>query len=282
MSASVSFDEFLASMSKLSNDVDPTLETAHTAKIKDASRQLVELGSVTIESLTTWVKEHPKSAFVLGLALGMSQERLKNTMKRLSGTSSIEKRAKEDPRDLVETLDNNFDLISLLNKQLGAEYTFGDVLAARAGGKARAIQASETGRGVEDVIEAILVDLGLPFKSRTNFVGKGGVTASADFVIPDSEHAVIAIAAKGFDSTGSKLRDAPREIKEMAEVRLPKQFICAVVDGMAWLSRQSDLRRFHEMWDKDEIDGLYALSSMERFRADIAEQAKLRGFPVNE
>jgi len=40
-----------------------------------------------------------------------------------------------------------------------------------------------------------------------------------------------AVAAKGFDSTGSKLTDAVREIEEMADVRQARQFIMAVIDG---------------------------------------------------
>ena len=58
-------------------------------------------------------------------------------------------------------------------------------------------------------------------------------------------NAAIAVAAKGFDSTGSKLTDAVREIEEMADVRLPRQFIMAVIDGIGWKSRQSDLRRIY-------------------------------------
>ncbi|PPJ19604.1 DpnII family type II restriction endonuclease [Nocardia nova] len=282
MSAAVTFQEYLDSISKLSNDADPTLETAHTAAIKDAANQLAELGPVTAESLTSWVEDHPSTSFVLGLTLGMSQERLKNTIRSLYGTTSIAARARTDAAELVARLDSEFDLIRLLNKQLVTDYTFGDILAARAGGRARAINASATGRGIEDIIEEIVADLGLPFETRTRFVGKRGRNAPADLVIPNMAEAVIAIAAKGFDSTGSKLTDAPREIQEMAEVRLPKQFIGAVVDGMGWLSRKADLQRLYHMWDSDEIDGLYTLSSMDRFRADIAEQAKLRGFKVKE
>lgn len=282
MSAAVSFQEYLDSMSKLSGDADPTVETAHTAQIKDAANQLAGLGKIDKQVLAQWVGDHPNSAFVLGLVLGMSQERLKNTIRSIYGTTSIALRARTDSTELIARLDKDFDLIRILGTQLSTDYTFGDVLAARSGGKARAISAAETGRLIEDTIEKIVHELGLPFEVRTRFVGKGGRTAPADLVIPNAANAVIAIAAKGFDSTGSKLTDAPREIQEMAEVRKPVQFIGAVVDGMAWLSRKSDLRRLHAMWEDEAIDGLYTMSSMERFRADIAAQARLRGFEVKE
>ncbi len=44
--------------------------------------------------------------------------------------------------------------------------------------------------------------------------------------------APIAVAAKGFDSTGSKLTDSVREVEAMADVRLPTQFIMVVIDGI--------------------------------------------------
>lgn len=87
----------------------------------------------------------------------------------------------------------------------------------------------------------------------------------------------LAVAAKGFDSTGSKLTDAVREIEEMADVRLPRQFVMAVIDGIGWKSRIADLRRLYDLWERQQIDGMYTLLTLDRFRADLAEAARLRG-----
>lgn len=89
--------------------------------------------------------------------------------------------------------------------------------------------------------------------------------------------AEIAVAAKEFDSTGSKLTDAVREIEEMADVRLSRQFVIAVVDGIGWKSRQADLRRIFTLWENRQIDGMYTLATLGAFRADIEEAARLRG-----
>lgn len=87
----------------------------------------------------------------------------------------------------------------------------------------------------------------------------------------------IAVAAKGFDSTGSKLTDAVREIEEMADVRLPRQYIMAVIDGIGWKSRKTDLQRIHHLWETGQIDGMYTLATLVDFRHDLEEAATLRG-----
>ena len=75
-----------------------------------------------------------------------------------------------------------------------------------------------------------------------------------------------------FDSTGSKLTAAYDEIKSMADVRQPRQFIMAVVDGIGWKSRMADLTRIYQLWESDQIDGMYTLASLDRFREDLVLQ----------
>ena len=174
-------------------------------------------------------------------------------------------------------LEESFDLVRLIEVQRGRSYDFGDVLLARAGTRATATRAGASGRRVEDDIEAIARDLGLSYETRTRFVGRSGRTGPCDLVVPSAQDAAIAVAAKGFDSTGSKLTDAVREIEEMADVRLPRQYVMAVIDGIGWKSRIADLRRIHALWQSQQIDGMYTLASLDRFRADLIEAARLRG-----
>ncbi|MFI5008730.1 MAG: hypothetical protein ACHQDY_00480 [Solirubrobacterales bacterium] len=79
---------------------------------------------------------------------------------------------------------------------------------------------------------------------------------------------------KGFDSTGSKLSDATREIEQMVEVKTARQFIFAVVDGQGWVRRQGDLRRIHALWSEQLIDGLYAQGSLGAFAAALELAAR--------
>ncbi len=62
----------------------------------------------------------------------------------------------------------------------------------------------------------------------------------------------------------------------MAEVRLPRQFIMAVIDGIGWKNRVNDLRQIYALWERDQIDGMYTLATLDRFRDDLVLAARLR------
>lgn len=96
----------------------------------------------------------------------------------------------------------------------------------------------------EDEVESVVKSLGLPYVLRTKFVGRDGREASCGLAIPtDGAGALIVCAVKANNSTGSKLSDTYREVKEMADARYGRLFVYVVVDGIGWLNGQSDLRK---------------------------------------
>lgn len=276
MSEPISFEEYLGVLGRLTGHVDPTASTPEAESIKEAARSLAALSAIDVSTLSLWASTHSGDVPVLGLVVGLGQERLKNALRDRFDTSGWVKLARERPQDLIEWLDQDFDLIRMLNTQQHRDYEFGDVLVARAGTRVTATQAGQRGRKVEDEIEAIAADLGLRYATRTRFTGRNGRSAPCDLVVPDSTDAEIVVAAKGFDSTGSKLTDAVREIEEMADVRRPRQFVIAVIDGIGWKSRKSDLRKIHSLWEQQHIDGMYTLATLDQFRDDLEEAARLR------
>lgn len=186
--------------------------------------------------------------------------------------------ARDRPDDLIAMLDDNYEVVRLVAEQRSRTYDFGDVMVARAGTRPTAADAGATGRRVEDEIERVAKELGLPCATRTRFEGRNGLTAPCDLAIPaGGSSAKIVVAAKGFDSTGSKLTDAVREVEEMAEKRLPSQYVMAAVDGIGWKSRARDLRRIHDLVENKRIDGLYTLSALGNFRTDLETAAKRLG-----
>lgn len=278
MSAIPSFDEYLATLGRLTAHVDPTSATPEAAEIKMAAQSLSQLHEVTEATLTEWVELNPSLAPVLALVVGLSHEKFKNALRHHLGSAGWLTLAQTRPADMIHMLETEFDLIRLLEVQLDRSYSFGDVLVARAGGRVMASMGSQSGRRIEDEIEAIANDLGLPCVPRTRFVGRGGRTSPCDLAIPAGDtSAQIVVGAKGFDSTGSKLTDAVREIVDMANVRLPNQFVLVVVDGIGWKSRQADLRRIYALWKNRHIDGMYTLMTLDRFRTDLEAAARLRG-----
>lgn len=273
-----SFELYLTTLGRLSSHVDPTAGTAEAAEIRQGAASLGALSAVDIDTLVTWIREHPSWVPVLGLAAGLSREKLRNTLRHAFDTSGWTTLARDRPDELIQLLDEEFDIVRLVNVQRNRTYDFGDLLVARAGTRATATRAGESGRHLEDEIEVIVGDLGLTYQTRTRFRGRNGRTAPCDLVIPDGADADIVVAAKGFDSTGSKLTDAVREILDMADVRLPRQFVIAVIDGIGWKSRQADLRRIHALWGARQIDGMYTLATLGDFRADLERAARLRGY----
>ncbi|MGW0038288.1 hypothetical protein [Gordonia sp. NPDC003376] len=270
------FDEYLTTLGRLTSHVDPTESTPETEHLTAATASLGDMLVTDIVGLSAWVRDHPADVPVLGLAIGLSQEKLKNVLRDRFGTSGWYGLARAKPVELVTWLDAEFDLVRLLETQMHRTYTFADILVARAGTRVTATRAGASGRRIEDEIEDIARDLGLSYVTRSRFTGRNGRTAPADLIVGDEASADIVVAAKGFDSTGSKLTDAVREIEEMAEVRLPRQVVLAVIDGIGWKSRQSDLRRIHRLWEDQQIDGMYTLEGLDRFRTDLTEFARLR------
>lgn len=273
----MTFDEYRATLAPLRRRVavaDPEAQ----AEIRAAAQALSALPTVDRQTLAGLLEENPRWVPVLGLVVGLSQEALKNILRHHLDTGGWVQLARSRPDELVAMLDEEFGLLAELSAQRGAEYTFGDVLVARAGTRQNAGAAIDRGRGVEDLIEEVAADLGLPYQLRTQFVGRNGQVAPCDLAIPGGgEEALIVCAAKGFDSTGSKLSDAVREIEAMADVRQPRQYVYAVVDGIGWNGRQADLRRIYELWDSKRIDGLYTLAMLDRFVADLADAARRVG-----
>jgi hypothetical protein len=270
-----SFEQYLATLGRLTSPIDPTAASPGAAELKEAATSLTALDDVSLLQLTEWVRANPRWVPALALTVGLSQEKLKNVLKDHFNTTGSFTLAQTRPGDLVQMLDADFDLMRLLTVQRGRAYDFGDILVARAGTRHTARGGQRSGRRVEDEIQAIADDLDLPNIPRTQFRGRND-TAPCDLAIPDGESAQIVVAAKGFDSTGSKLSDAVTEVEKMARVRLPTQFVLAVIDGIGWKNRQADLRRLYNLWVTKQIDGMYTLASLDSFRADLEKAASLR------
>lgn len=268
------FDQYLSTLGRLTSHIDPTASTPEAEEIRNATRALETMGVVIKPKFAGWIERNPTQVPVIGLIVGLSQERLKNVLRDHFGTSGWVTLARERPRELIDWFDDNFDLVRMFTVQREKTYELSDVLIARAGSRVTATQAGKSGRKIEDEIEAIAADLGLPYETRTRFTGRNGRTAPCDLVIPGTGNAMIAVAAKGFDSTGSKLTDAVREIQEMAAIRRPQQYVMAVIDGIGWKSRIADLRRIHTLWIDGDLDGMYTLATLDVFRDDLRDAAQ--------
>jgi hypothetical protein len=277
-SQSGGFGTFLTTLQRVAART-PLVETEDQQRIRDVAAALTSLTTVDAHAVTALLskpngKPIPHVREALGLVVGLGRERLTSELR-----AALPERAdREDPAKIVSFLDDEFGVIAEIGLARARQYEWADVLVARAGSRGTAGAAVLGGRSVEDKIEAIVRDnLRLPYTLRTDFEGRGGERAPADIAIPvGGSRAEIVCAAKAFDSTGSKLTDAVREIVAMANVRKPTQFVLAVVDGIGWHRRRADLERIYGLFERGEIDGLYSLAMLDQFAADVDHAANLR------
>lgn len=249
------------------------------ALIDEVARCIEGLPEVTRESLASILRDHGHWVPVLALCVGLSQEQLKNHLRHRFKTSRWRALAQKNPRELVTFLDEQFGLVQAVGAQRSRMWSFGDVLKERlAWSRRRAIRSAARGRVLEDAVEQVLRRLGLKYVMRTAFEGRGRQMAPCDFAIPEGgPEARIVGAIKGFDSTGSKLTDAVREVEQMAQIRSPLQFVYVVVDGIGWLNRRADLRRLWNLFTARQIDGLYTRSMLGDFEEDVRRAAQRLG-----
>ncbi len=267
-----SFDEFLKSLAPVSpqpvgGEPEALALCAHT------TAAITAIDGLDRENLAALVAVDPAIAPVLAAVCGLSQERFKTWLQARFSTAGWVTLGRKAAPQLVAALDDDFGVVALLETQARREWTWADVLARVMSPRQHAGTSVQQGRDLEDALEARVKALGLPYVARTRFVGRASQTAPADFAIPNAEDALIAVAVKGFDSTGSKLSDAAREIEQMVEVKTPRQFVFAVVDGLGWLRRQSDLRRIHELSAQYLIDGLFSRGKLDEFEAALRQAA---------
>jgi hypothetical protein len=267
------FDEYLASLSPFVPQ-SPGAEPQALDLCQRATKTVTSLSPLDRESLADAVASDPDIAPVLTAVVGLSQERFKTWLRGKFGTAGWITLGRTRAQELTNALDDDFALITLLEAQSSRAWTWGDVLARVMAPRQHAGGWVQQGRDLEDAVEKVVSDLYAEYVPRTRFTGKGGQTAPADFAIPNGADALIAVAVKGFDSTGSKLSDAAREIEQMVEVKTARQFIFAVVDGQGWVRRQGDLRRIHDLWARQLIDGMYTRGQLEDFRAALADACR--------
>lgn len=274
----VEFEEFLSGLQRLRGPL--SAEEVLIEKEKEAIHSLQSLPEINLQSLAELVRKYPTAVPLLASCVALSFEQLKAELCCIFGSSGWITLAKKNPTKLIESLDEAFGLVEAVRIQSEKDWTFVDVLAERRLWSQRKASSSiKTGRDIENVVEGVLKEFDVRYTMRTTFKGRANQTAPCDFAIPSGGiGAQIVGAAKGFDSTGSKLTDAVREIDAMANTRLPNQFVFAIVDGIGWMRRQSDLRRIYNLWSNRSIDGLYSLSRIDAFKSDLKGALQRLGY----
>jgi hypothetical protein len=126
-----SFADYVASLTQLSNPFDPTVPTAQSEEIRVVARQLAGLSTVDRATLAALIADNPDAVPVLGLAVGLTREKLKNVLRHHLGRAAWTALARERAADVIAMLDDRYDAVRLIEEQRHRAYDFGDVLVAR-------------------------------------------------------------------------------------------------------------------------------------------------------
>lgn len=278
MAEPVSFESYLAQVAALGGvrEVDPK----QRAMVEKAAEAISNAPAIDRLILANIIRANPDWVRVMGLVVGLTQEGLKGALVAGFNTAGWVTLGRQRSEDVIAYLDDQYGLVTRLRDHIAHDWTLADVLMERLGSSSRAGGAIDRGRALEDLVEGVVTGLGLPHVMRTTFEGRRGDTAPCDLAIPSGGiNAAIVVGIKGFDSTGSKLSDAVREVQESADVRQPSQYVFAVVDGAGWRRRRRDLERIHGLWVSRSIDGLYTVATLDDFRVDVAAAADRLGVP---
>lgn len=269
----ISFEKFRDSLQPVGAAavVDPKIR----ASVQDTAEALAGLRVVSRTSLAQLVQQHPDWVPHLATVCRLSQEKLKSALKHGLQTDAWRTLAKERPGDLVELLDERFHLVEEIKGQRRRKWTFADVLVERLGSRTNAAGTVGIGRLLENQVEEVVKALGIPYQMRTSFVARSGRPSPADVAIPGGgSKAEIIIGIKSFGSTGSKQTDAARELEELADNRAAHQYVYAFTDGIGWIRRESDLRRVIQLWRERKLDGVFNLSMLADFKAELEDAAR--------
>ncbi|MFN3687053.1 DpnII family type II restriction endonuclease [Salinarimonas sp.] len=206
------------------------------------------------------------------LFLGLSKDAMEAELRRELGGGGVGVKRFERERDAFLDALQRLALDVAMTEAVGYQPIWSDILVERLrSGRGSAIQGQRRGRGLEDFVEAILVEVFGPdgFEVRCAFDGVRGRRAKCDFAVPDRIRPHIIIETKGYGATGSKMSDIIGDLDAIIEAKRHDQMLLFVTDGMTWKARLSDLRKIVERQNDGKIARIYTMRMRDQLVADL-------------
>jgi len=154
-------------------------------------------------------------------------------------------------------------------------FTWQDIIYERLrSGRGSAIKGQKRGRGFEDKIESIVLDIFGEdgYDTRCRFVGAVPESSEkADFAIPNRNTPGILIEAKAYGATGSKQTDIIGDVTRIVKEKRRDTTFLLVTDGNTWKSRLSDLRKLVELQQSGDIYRIYTQKMFDDLASDLRQ-----------
>lgn len=258
---SITLGEILAEIEEL-----PSSWMDETARmlVESIDETLKDLGDgrPALDNLTQAFKRQTTFLDVCRLFFGHSQETVAHMIcDRLGGQrmgfDRLRKLAQQEPQRMAEVMDE-LGLPEIIEKHVQTQWTTKDILVERYKlSRGRAIAGQVRGRGLEDEVQKVLMEKGIPFQRGVTFTGNKGQTAKCDFAIPSKDRPKIVVEAKGFEATGSKLTDFLGDVLKIGQAKEYHTYFFVVTDGRGWHNRQSDLKQLVRHHEEGLVDMVY-------------------------
>ena len=261
------------------------LEELPSSWMDETARDLVESidetltnlgkGKPTLEDLTREFSRQPNFLDICRLFFGHGQETVAHMIcERLDCKSTsfvnLRKLSYREPEKMAGIM-IDLELPVLIQEYAMKKWTTKDILVERYKmSRGRAIAGQSRGRGLEDEVQKVLNERGIPYQRGVTFTGQRGNTAKCDFCIPTKDHPKIVLEAKGFEATGSKLTDFLGDILKIGQAKEYQMYFFVVTDGRGWHNRQSDLKKLVKFHDDGLVDMIYTRARLH----DLADHTK--------
>lgn len=200
------------------------------------------------------------------LFLALSKDNMELALREALGKGGIGvTRFKTDREAFLDTL-CALELPERMAEVINFRPTWSDILVERLrSGRGSAISGQNRGRALEDLVEAVLMEVfgENGYQSRCAFTGARGNTGKCDFVIPNKTDARIIIEVKAYAATGSKMSDVIGDLDAIIGAKRRDSTLLLVTDGRTWRSRQSDLAKIIHRQNEGDIMRVYT-SVMQR------------------
>jgi len=206
------------------------------------------------------------------LFLALSKDQMEVALRRELGPGGIgAKRFATDRAAFLHALER-LDLAAAMTRAVNYQPVWSDILVERLrSGRGSAIQGQRRGRGLEDFVEAILVEVfgADGYRARCIFDGVRGRRAKCDFAVPDSTRPRIIVETKGYGATGSKMTDIIGDLDAIIEAKRHDQLLLFVTDGTTWEARLSDLRKIVERQNDGKVARIYTMKMRDQLVDDL-------------